>query len=194
MAPRRLADKALQPKEFAFTAENLGVGARPDRQISGRAPGFGRHSAAVARPGAGRWLGPRGGDPLCRRHARHGAYPRARGRDLLHDVQPGADRALARAAVRHDAVRAARRERIEESLPRPHRRPDARDTGRQVLMDRGRVPRRLRQRPDGADQLRFLRGPHGGEPRPHPRRARRPAVSRSRARRSTVSSRRRSAD
>ena len=23
MAPRRLADKALQPKEFAFTAENL---------------------------------------------------------------------------------------------------------------------------------------------------------------------------
>ena len=40
--------------------------------------------------------------------ARHGVHPRARGRDLLHHVQPGAGRPLPRPGVRDDAVHAAR--------------------------------------------------------------------------------------
>ena len=35
--------------------------------------------------------------------------------------------------------------------------------GRHVLLDRGRVPRRLLQRADGADQRGLLRGPDAGE-------------------------------
>ena len=35
--------------------------------------------------------------------------------------------------------------------------------GRQILLGRGRMPRRLRECADGADQLRFLRRPDAGE-------------------------------
>ncbi len=60
------------------------------------------------------------------------------------------------------------------------------DRGRPVHADRGRMPRRLRQRADGPDQRRQLRGPdrrqHGRDPRRAGRAARRP----SRARRSTA--------
>ena len=39
-----------------------------------------------------------------------------------------------------------------------------------LLLGRGRVPRRLRQRADGADQLRLLRGPDAGDADPHSQR------------------------
>ena len=39
-----------------------------------------------------------------------------------------------------------------------------RDQGRALLLDRGRMPRRLRQRADGSNQQGLLRGPHAGEP------------------------------
>ena len=51
-------------------------------------------------------------------------------------------------------------------------------------LDRGRVPRRLRQCADGPDQRRQLRGPDRGKHGRDPRRARAPARRRSRARRS----------
>src|SRR5262249_8917078 len=41
-----------------------------------------------------------------------------------------------------------------------------------VLLDRSRVPRRLRQCSDGADRRRLLRGPHRRELRENPRRIR----------------------
>ena len=53
MAVRRLAPPDLQPKEFAFTAENLAWAKDADRQISGRPAGLGGDPAAVARAGAG---------------------------------------------------------------------------------------------------------------------------------------------
>ena len=64
---------------------------------------------------------------------------------------------------------------------------------RQVLLGGGRVPRRLRQRADGADLQRHLRGPDAGELREGARRLRRRQARRSPARRSTASSPRRSA-
>ena len=89
--------------------------------------------------------------------------PRARGRDLLHHVQSGAGRPLPRPGVRDDAVHAARLGRRVRGLrqARPQEGPDHR--GRPVHADRGRVPRRLRQRADGPDQRRQLRGPDRGE-------------------------------
>ena len=60
-------------------------------------------------------------------------------------------------------IKAVCRERIGE--------PGARDGGRPVLLDRGRVPRRLLQRADGPDQRRLLRGPDAGEFRQTSRRS-----------------------
>jgi hypothetical protein len=63
--------------------------------------------------------------------ARHAADPRARGRQLLHHVQPGAGRPLPRPGVRHDAVHAARLRRRARGLLQaraqegPHHRPTA---------------------------------------------------------------------
>ena len=57
---------------------------------------------------ASRRLAAAGGDGPRRRDARHGADPRLRGRDLLHDVQPAAGRALPAAGLHDDAVLAAR--------------------------------------------------------------------------------------
>ena len=45
---------------------------------------------------------------------------------------------------------------LEESLPQAHRRAERSHEGRQIFVDRGRMPWRLRQRADGTDQLRLL--------------------------------------
>ncbi len=135
------------------------MGEGTGEKISGRPPGLRDHSAAVARAGAGRRLAAGNRDPLCRRFPRHGAYPRARSRDLLHDVQFVAGRQIPRATLRHHAVPATRRRRSGKSLPQAFRRAGRGHHGRQILLGRGRVPGRLRQRADGADQRRLLRGP-----------------------------------
>ena len=99
-------------------AENLRLG----RRSRSRNIRDGRQASAVipllwrAQEQAGGWL-PQKAIEARRRHARHGEYPRARGRDLLHDVQPRAGRALPCPGLRHDAVHAARRRATEESLP-----------------------------------------------------------------------------
>ena len=62
---------------------------------------------------------------------------------------------------------------IKKVLRAAHRRAAPRHGRRQVLLARGRVPRRLLQRADGADQRRLLRGPDAGELREAPRRSRR---------------------
>ena len=75
------------------------------------------HRAAVAGAGAERLLAARG--RRSRRSPRMldmPLYPRARGRDLLFDVQSVAGRASSRAALRHDALRAARRRGHQEDL------------------------------------------------------------------------------
>ncbi len=100
-----------------------------------------------------------------------GLYPRLRDRHLLHHVQSRAGRPLLRAGLRHDAVLAARRRRDQGHLPQADRRAGPCHARRPVLLDRGRMPRRLRQRADGADQQGLLRGPDAGELGAHPRRS-----------------------
>src|SRR5271156_1413635 len=104
--------------------------------------------------------------------AGHGENPRARSRDLLHDVQSIAGRPLPRAVLRHDTVHAARRRRTQRDAATRGRPRERGDRRRHVLLDRGRVSRCVRQRADGADQRRLLRGSHAGNTDPHPQRSR----------------------
>ena len=76
-----------------------------------------------------------------------------------------------------DVLRRLRQARPEEGQD---------DRRRAVHADRGRMPRRLRQRADGPDQRRQLRGPDRGEHGRDPRRARARARRPSPARRSTA--------
>ena len=84
-------------------------------------------------------------------------------------------------------------ERDQGHLPQADRRAGPRDARRAVLLDRGRVPRRLRQRAHGADQQGLLRGPDAREPDAHPQGSARPAGKSSPARRMGAKPRRRSA-
>ena len=93
MSVRRLAPPELQPKEFAFTAENL---AWTKGQLAKYPEG--RQASAVipilwrAQEQSGGWL-PEKAIERVAGLARHAEDPRARGRDLLHHVQPRAGRA-----------------------------------------------------------------------------------------------------
>ena len=144
------------------------MGAGPAREISGRAAGFCRPPAAVARAGADGRLAARARASLCRRHAGARLHPGLRDRDLLHDVQSRAGRALLRAGLRHDALLAARGRCDQGDLPQADRRAGACHAGWALLLDRGRVPRRVRECADGADQQGLLRGPDAREFRAHP--------------------------
>jgi hypothetical protein len=99
-------------------------------------------------------------------------YPRGRGGDLLHHVQPRAGRPLPCAGLRHHAVHAARVGRCVGRLQakRPAQGPHHRWA---VHADRGRVHGQLRQRADGADQRRQLRRPDRRNDDRDPRRSRR---------------------
>ena len=109
MSVRRLAEK--QPPSFAFTPENLQWAKAKIAQYP-----EGRQQSAVipilwkAQEQCGGWL-PQKAIEATAELARHGEDPRARSRDLLHHVQSVAGRALPCAALRHDAVHAARRRR-----------------------------------------------------------------------------------
>ncbi len=95
-----------------------------------------------------------------RRADRHAVHARLRGRDLLHDVQPRRRSAAttSRCAGRRRACCAARttcsRACHDKGLKK-----GGTTARRAVHPDRGRMPRRLRQRADGPDQRRQLRGP-----------------------------------
>ena len=121
------------------------------------------------------------------RRARHALYPRLRGRDLLHDVQPRARSAAttSRSAAPRPACCAARTT-CSPPATRKGMKKGAHDRRRPVHPDRGRVPRRLRQRADGPDQRRQLRGPDLREHDRDPRRARQGRDAEGRARRSSA--------
>src|SRR5579883_2559184 len=96
-----------EPESFAFTRDDeTRRGAY--RQIPARAPG--ECGLAVARSGAaaGGRLVAASGDGLRGAAVGYGADPGVQGRDLLHDVQPAAGRALSAASLHHDPVLAAR--------------------------------------------------------------------------------------
>ena len=85
-------------------------------------------------------------------------------------LEPVGKKATCRSAARRRACCAARDALFEVCQRRIHRRAAPRLGRRQFLLGRGRVPRRLRQRADGADRQRLLRGPDGGELREGARR------------------------
>ena len=128
-----------------------------DRQISARTPGVGGDSGAVAGAEAARLLAAAEGDREGRRPPGHALYPRAGNRDLLHDVQSGAGREIFHPALRHHALHAARLRRPHPHLRGAHRRAAPCHRRRPVLLAGSGMPRRLLQRPDGADQRRLLR-------------------------------------
>ena len=176
MTVRRLAE--IQPASFAFTPENE---AWAQKEIAKYPPG--RQASAVlpllwrAQEQNDYWL-PKPAIEKRRGDARHAADARARSRDLLLDVQSVAGRAPSRAALRHDAMHVARRETIKKVCRAADRRRASCHRRRRVLLDRGRMPRRLLQCADGADQRRLLRGPDAGEFREAARRSRRRAAGR----------------
>ena len=120
--------------ELRLHAGESGEGESHYRQIS--AGPAGERGAAAARPGAApaRQLAAARGDGSCRRHARHGADPRLRGRDLLHHVQPAPGRAVSSSSLHDDAVLAARLRRGGGGLREEARHRHRRDHGRRALL------------------------------------------------------------
>ena len=171
MSVRRLAE--VQPESFAFTPENQ---AWAEKEIAKYPPG--RQASAViallwrAQAQNDYWL-PR---PAIEKVAEMLDMPTIRVLEVAtfytmfnlapvgqHYVQLcGTTPCMLRGA---EAIKTVCRARIGDERHVTRR--------RHVLLDRGRVPRRLLQRADGADQRRLLRGPDAGEFRQAARRSRR---------------------
>src|SRR5262249_41749291 len=102
----RSTDERPPPRTTGNAAEGLflqqgqpRLGEERGHEISGGPPAVGDYSGALARAGAIRRLAAGGRNPACRRISRHGAHPRARGCNVLYDVQPVAGRQIPRAAL-----------------------------------------------------------------------------------------------
>ena len=149
-----------QPASFEFTAENLDTA---EAHIAKYPPG--RQASAVlplldlAQRQSGGWLPRAAMDDVADRSdmAPIRVYEVA---TLLYDVQSAAGRAIPAAGLHDDAVLAARLGRVVAACERKLGIGIGEtQRGRPVHADRGRMPRRLRQRADPAGQRRFLRGP-----------------------------------
>ena len=168
MSVRRLAEK--QPPSFAFTPDNLEwAKAQIAKYPQGRQAIRG-DSAAVARAGAiGGWLPQKAIEAVAEMlgmakirvlevatfYTMFNLAPVGR----FHVQFCGTTPCLLRGA---DELKKVLHRAIGDR--RGYRR-------RQVLLDRGRVPRRVCQRADGADQCRLLRGPDAGEADAHSQRS-----------------------
>ena len=191
MAVRKLAPEDMQPESFVLSPETE---AFADKEIAKYPPG--RQASAViaaavakAQEQAGGWL-PRKAIEAVAAQARHAGHPRDGGGDLLHDVQPRAGRKILHPVLRHDALRrCAERATSRRCCERRIGEQNHVTAGRHVLLARGRVPGRLLQRADGADQRRLLRGPDDRELREASRRSRRRPAGEGRVRRSAASGR-----
>ena len=152
-------------RELRLQRRESRLGEAADGKISAGPAGLGGDRDHVAGAGTERRLGFGSSDPRHRRSARHALHPRARGRDLLHHVPAAAGgQEGAHSGLRHHAVPAARRRRTDRDVPAPHPpRSVPVVEGRRFQLGRGRMPRRLRQRADGADLERYLRGSHQGK-------------------------------
>ena len=170
MSVRRLAEPHLQPKEFSFTAENR---AWADKQIA-KYPDGRQQSAVIpllwrAQEQAGGWLPQKAIEYVAE------LLGMANIRVLevatfytMFNLAPVGKFHVQLCGTTPCMLRGAERSRTSASagsVTQHH------PNGRQVLLDRGRVPRRLRQRADGADQLRLLRRPHAREFRENPGRS-----------------------
>ena len=192
MSVRRLAPPKLQPKEFRLHGGEPRLGEEADRANIRKAA---RQSAVIPLL----WRAQEQQAAGCRRR-RSSTSPKCSAWRNIRVLEVATFYTMfllaagrqegARAGLRHDAVPAARRRRAVRGLPRNDPSRAAPRLGRrQILLGRGRVPRRLRERADGADLERHLRGPDRRELREGSRRLCTPKP----VRRSTGSSRRRSA-
>src|SRR5690242_5179181 len=93
--------------ELCLYAGKSRMGESADRKISARAAAVPGDPDPVACATAGGRLAAPEGDGSGGRTSRHGQDPRARGGDLLYDVQSRAGRPLPRAALRHHAMHVA---------------------------------------------------------------------------------------
>ena len=159
-----VAPAEIQPESFAFTPENE---AWAQEQIAKYPPG--RQASAVipllwrAQEQDGGWLPQTAIETVAARLD----MPDIRVLEVatfytMFNLEPVGQ--VLHPALRHDAVRAARRAAISRRCSSDRIGDAAPCLGRrQFLLARGRVPRRLLQRADGADQRRLLRGPDAGE-------------------------------
>ena len=173
MSVRRLAPPEFQPKEFSFSKENL---AWAKQQIA-KYPEGRQQSAIIpllwrAQAQAGGWLP----EVAIRYVTELLGMAHIRGLEVatfytMFNLSPvgkvhvqlcGTTPCRLRGA---DDLEKVCRKRIGEQMEV--------DQGRQVLLGRGRMPGRLRQRADGAGRLRLLRGPDGRKFRKDPRSIRR---------------------
>ena len=175
MSNRRLAAADIQPSAFAFTADNENWAAR---EIEKYPPG--RQASAVipllwqAQEQAGGWLPQKAIEAVADKLG----MPYIRVLEVATFYTMFALEPVGRYFVQlcgtvpcHNCgaveLKEVLRRRIGEQS---HVTADG-----HVLLARGRVPRRLLQRADGADQPGLLRGPHARDPRQAPRRSRRRA-------------------
>ncbi len=195
MANRRLAEPHLQPKEFSFTAENR---AWAEKQITKYPPG--RQQSAVipllwrAQEQAGGWLPQKAIEHVAE------FLDMARIRVLevatfytMFLLSPVGKKAHVQVCGTTPCRLRGADALFEVCARKIHPEPLHVSADGNYLVGRGRVPRRLRERPDGADLERHLRGPDRGDASRRFSTASRTASPRSPARRSTGISPRRSA-
>ena len=195
MSVRRLAPPELQPKEFAFTAANLDWAKREITKYP-----EGRQASAViallwrAQEQNGGWLPQKAieyvAEMLGMAMIRVLEVATFYTMFLLEPV--GGKAHVQVCGTTPCLLRGGGGD--QEGLRAAHRpRPVPRVRRRRLLLGGGRVPRRLRQRADGADRQRHLRGSDPGDLREGARRHRPRREAEARARRSTANTRRRSA-
>ena len=175
MSNRRLAAADIQPSAFAFTAENENWAAGeiakypPGRQASAVIPLLWR-----AQEQAGGWLPQKAIEAVADKLG----MPYIRVLEVatfytMFELEPVGRYFIQLCGTMpcHNCGRG----RAQGGAAPAHRRAEPRLGRRQVLLARGRVPRRLLQRADGADQPGLLRGPDARDLREAPRRPRRRA-------------------
>ena len=172
MSVRRLAPPEIQPKDFSFSKDNL-VWAK--KEITKYPEG--RQQSAII-------------PLLWRAQEQHGGWlPEAAIRHVADFLGMAHIRALEVATFYTmfnlwpvgkfhvqlcgtTPCRLRGADDLEKLCRKRYRRPGRSDKRRQVLVGRGRMPWRLRQRANGADQLRLLRRSHRRELRQGSRRSR----------------------
>ena len=161
MSVRRLAEK--QPPSFDFTPENK---AWAEKEIAKYPPG--RQASAViallwrAQKQNSYWLS----RPAIEKVAEMLDMPKIRVLEVatfytMFNLEPVGRHYVQLCGTTPCTLRGA--EDIKAVLRKRDRRGRSRQRRRPLLVERGRVPRRLLQRADGADQRRLLRGPDAGE-------------------------------
>ena len=165
MSVRRLAPPDQQPKAFAFTAENLAWA----EKLIAKYPEGRQQSAVIpllwrAQEQHDGWLPQKAMETVANMLGM--AYIRVLEVATFYTMfllQPVGKKAHVQVCGTTPCMLRGSDEIIKVCKSAHSSRSVPRFRGRQLLVGRGRVPRRLRERADGADLERHLRGPDAGE-------------------------------